>query len=203
MARTRIGYLYAIEGSEGVKIGCSIHPEKRVRQLMLISGSTGRKYISRKVVDMFSYEKSLHNNFMEFKLVGEWFNIDFQVAVNAVIEICSSTTDDHIIIAEMKQKTNDERLSQAYKQSVDDLVYVGRNSVSDRKLFNKLMEGTVYLAESIEDKSFIDKLREVGSENITDLLAIRSIIQSEMISELTEALSYYSSKEKLGFNNER
>ena len=195
MPRTRIGYLYAIEGSEGVKIGCSIHPEKRVKQLMSISGSSGRTYISRKVVDMFSYEKSLHNNFAEQRLVGEWFNIDFQVAVNAVTAICSSTTDDHVHNAEVKERADYARLSQAYKQTIDDLVSDKKNKVKNLESFNKLMEGTVYLAELIEDKSFIDKLSGIEHGNITELLIVRSIIQSEVISELTEALEYYSSRE--------
>ncbi|AUS00551.1 hypothetical protein NVP1276O_58 [Vibrio phage 1.276.O._10N.286.54.E4] len=194
MARARIGYLYAIEGSEGVKIGCSIHPEKRVRQLMLSSGSSGRTYISRKVVDMFSYEKSLHNTFRESRLVGEWFDIDFQVAANAVTAICSSTTDDQIHIAEINQKDNDDRLSNAYKQSVDDLISLEKDTESNLNKFNKIMEGTIHLAEMTEDKSFIDKLSGVDSGNLIDLLSIRSAIQGEIISELTEALKYYSSK---------
>lgn len=200
MARkTKIGYLYAIQGDECVKIGCSTNPEKRVKHLMSISGLNGNYYISRRVIDMYGYEKSIHDKLINKRNVGEWFDVDFSVAVDAINDKCKETTDQQLAMADDNEKLMSNELSKAYEKSIEDIVMRGINTNQNESLFDELLKSTIYLAESINDASFIDRLNETKKGCITELLAIRSIIQSELIKELNEAINYYSSQLSLGF----
>ena len=79
-----IGYVYVIEFEDGsVKIGMSINPEQRIKSISASNQSKlTRKWISNAVSDFQKLEFKAHNHFKKFRLNGEFFSVNFDVAVN-------------------------------------------------------------------------------------------------------------------------
>lgn len=78
------GHVYIIRSDEGpVKIGISIHPEKRIRSIGLASGrSIVQAFVSPEIPNPQQIEVLLFERFAAKRMVGEWFSIDFDEAVN-------------------------------------------------------------------------------------------------------------------------
>lgn len=80
--------VYVIESSDKrVKIGISKDPKKRIRSLSTSGGfDVVNSFISSKTILARECEIASHNNFSAFRVGGEWFDIDFNEAVNFVSE---------------------------------------------------------------------------------------------------------------------
>ena len=81
-----LGHVYCIKNSAGiVKIGISIHPENRLKQLQNSGGFVAEdKFISVQCNTYKVIEKHLHELFKPYRVVGEWFNIPFLNALYTI-----------------------------------------------------------------------------------------------------------------------
>ncbi len=84
--RNRHGAVYVIDYGNGVvKIGKSIHPEKRIKSLATVSSlKIVRSFISKKSAHFAAIEKAAHRQFHEDNLHGEMFTISYEKAVDWV-----------------------------------------------------------------------------------------------------------------------
>ena len=91
-SRADPGHIYVIERSDGamVKIGRSISPDDRVRNIHTISGGSARHYISNAVFDYKSTENTLHRVLASRRRTGEWFAIPFDLAVRIVGRVAAA-----------------------------------------------------------------------------------------------------------------
>lgn len=79
-------YLYVLEFSnKTVKIGITKEKERRMKAISSASGmDITRSYFSEKIDNVQNLETELHRYFKDKRLKGEFFNIDFDVAVSEV-----------------------------------------------------------------------------------------------------------------------
>lgn len=84
--RERHGFVYVIDYGGGVvKIGKSIHPEKRMKSLTTMSSlKIVRSFISEKSANFSGIEKAAHRQFNEYNLHGEMFTMSYEKAVDWV-----------------------------------------------------------------------------------------------------------------------
>lgn len=71
----KFGFVYLIDSGEYYKIGASLNPEKRLRQL-----KTGSSRPLKMIHWLYSsryreVEKKLHDRFASKRVSGEWFNL--------------------------------------------------------------------------------------------------------------------------------
>ncbi|NRU52589.1 GIY-YIG nuclease family protein [Clostridium beijerinckii] len=76
------GYVYVLLANDNtVKIGITVHPITRVRQIENASGKSINDYcISNPCSNYMEIEKDMHKKFKKYRLEGEWFNCSFQKA---------------------------------------------------------------------------------------------------------------------------
>lgn len=79
-------YLYVLEFTNGtVKIGITKEKEKRMKAISSASGmDITRSYFTEKIDNVQNLETELHRHFKHNRLNGEFFDIDFDVAVEEV-----------------------------------------------------------------------------------------------------------------------
>lgn len=79
--RVKPGYIYFYLGlhSGFIKIGCSNNPIKRCNDLMKVEKGVLIRFIECQ--DMFYSEKLAHKFFKDFRVIGEWFSISSDVAI--------------------------------------------------------------------------------------------------------------------------
>lgn len=77
------GYTYVLKNEIGnVKIGKTKYPENRIRTIETQSGlKIIEHYISPLCSNYGKIERLMHKKFQENRLLGEWFNIDYTLAV--------------------------------------------------------------------------------------------------------------------------
>jgi len=70
-------WIYFIESTNGVKIGRSKNPDKRILELQ--TANPNQLKLIKKIPTKWSsrVEKILHRTFNEYNLGGEWFMIDY------------------------------------------------------------------------------------------------------------------------------
>ena len=74
MMKSIEGFIYLIEFNGKFKIGKSIHPEKRLKQLAL--GSEAKLIWSKSLIDYHNIEKYMHEYFLEKQYSNEWYSLD-------------------------------------------------------------------------------------------------------------------------------
>jgi hypothetical protein len=73
------GYIYAIKDSTGrYKIGKSIHPMKRMRELQTAQNDRLTIQYAIHVEDMAKAERAAHDLFAAWRKSGEWFEFDLK-----------------------------------------------------------------------------------------------------------------------------
>lgn len=79
-------YLYVLEfTNKTVKIGITKEKEKRMKAISSASGmDITRSYFTEKIDNVQNLETELHRYFKDKRLNGEFFDIDFDVAVSEV-----------------------------------------------------------------------------------------------------------------------
>ena len=87
------GYLYIIQKKNKlVKIGISKNPEKRISAIETHNGEVSvNKFVSEKLLNYMEIEKLMHNNFKDFRVRGEWFNVDFNIVVETFASVMPKT----------------------------------------------------------------------------------------------------------------
>lgn len=86
-----MSFLYVIAASEigPVKLGLSIQPEKRVRQLQTGSALPLKIFHTEEIDDALvkAAESALHRLLSHRRLKGEWFDLTVEQAISEVIHI--------------------------------------------------------------------------------------------------------------------
>lgn len=78
-------HIYAIEGPQGVKVGVSVNPTLRIRNIETQGGFlVSRAWVSLPTRNAFSVERATHSALSATRSVGEWFFTPFDDAVSAV-----------------------------------------------------------------------------------------------------------------------
>ena len=82
----QLAHVYAIQNEFGlVKIGFAHNPDNRFKTIEANSGlKIVESYVSPVCFNFAEIEKSLHNQFANFRKAGEWFEIDFNTVKNAI-----------------------------------------------------------------------------------------------------------------------
>lgn len=76
-----------------VKIGISTNPKRRCKQLENASGNAITILRTWEcVVDAFIIEKTLHETFAEYRMLGEWFDLDSSVVEEYVDSVLRKLT---------------------------------------------------------------------------------------------------------------
>lgn len=81
---TNGGYVYVLLANDNtVKMGVTTNPYKRISQIETASGKEIIDwYVSEPCVNYIDIEKKLHNYFAKTRLKGEWFDVQYNDAVN-------------------------------------------------------------------------------------------------------------------------
>lgn len=92
------GYVYIIENENYVKIGISLNPKNRL--LSLNQSNSGGSYIKRIAISgpmsiPFVIERLLHQQFQKYRKNGEWFEIPFDTAAEALKKLLFSQDFAH------------------------------------------------------------------------------------------------------------
>lgn len=83
------GHVYAIGADTGaVKLGFSIHPEKRVKEIQHMSPIALRLLATLWVPDMREAERLLHEKYAHRRMWGEWFDITHSEAIEGLLLLC-------------------------------------------------------------------------------------------------------------------
>lgn len=126
-----IGYVYIIDCGDLVKIGKSINPGQRTQDILAISGLL-RKHVSCRHMFYQKTESTLHKQFAERRVKGEWFDISFQVAKKALDDLgLQEVTESEI---ETSKETEEADLDHI----VDRFYMNPKNLISDEWLQSKL-----------------------------------------------------------------
>jgi hypothetical protein len=72
----RSGYVYVIKSPYGVKIGCSIEPEKRAKAIDASVPFNTSIVAIIPCEDMYLVENRLHREFKPKRIKGEWFSLN-------------------------------------------------------------------------------------------------------------------------------
>lgn len=74
--------------SDLVKIGVSVNPKVRTKSISTQSGfKITREFHTKKYSNALALEKELHTFFKDCRVYGEWFKVDFDMAVNKVKQL--------------------------------------------------------------------------------------------------------------------
>jgi hypothetical protein len=79
--------IYVIHNTEvnRVKIGFSNNPQKRFQSIQSSSGCKLKLvYHTPPIYKYSELEKWAHNHFKDYRYIGEWFNLDIEIAVNEI-----------------------------------------------------------------------------------------------------------------------
>ena len=92
------GYVYILQKENKlVKIGVSVNPEKRINAIRTHGAEKFiNVFISSKTESYKEIERQLHSFFKKERVMGEWFNVDFDVAKER-IEIFSNIIPKTIV----------------------------------------------------------------------------------------------------------
>jgi len=82
------GYVYILKTESSVKIGVSKNTDRRIFE---IEHTSGKKildtFISEPCLNYHRIEADLHSKFKEKRILGEWFDIEFDDAVEELKKI--------------------------------------------------------------------------------------------------------------------
>ena len=168
------GYVYVIENeNHKIKIGKSINPEKRIMGIKMTSGcEIIRTYITPELHQYSGLETFLHNHFNEYRYIGEWFNIGYDLVVKYV-----STLDFSIWNIEPKA----EKIGHGMEEIVRQLYYNKRvEEIKEREdkfklIIKDIANKTDTLSNIIYKKDCITK------EYINNLYDQIDALQSKLI----------------------
>ena len=77
------GHVYVVDYGVAVKVGKSVDPDIRVRQLREFDGNPQvRTFVSPLIEEHHKAEKAMHKALSEKRIRGEYFNIPFEDAVD-------------------------------------------------------------------------------------------------------------------------
>ena len=79
-----MGHVYCIDNGTGnVKIGRTINPKRRIETIESQSGiKIKQAYLSPLCSNYGEIENLMHENFKEYRQIGEWFNIKIEDTIN-------------------------------------------------------------------------------------------------------------------------
>ena len=153
--RKSSGYVYIVQANNKVKIGASMQPIIRVRNIILGSGDPKSKsHISKETIDYYNMEREMHTYFGNKNTLGEWFNVGFDEAVKHLenIERLSTVVDIEIF-------KNSER--SRYDKVIDEgVATLERAFPSNKYKHTELIEGVMFCIAQSKSRSNLETLDE-------------------------------------------
>lgn len=112
-------YVYVIEfGERLVKVGKSIHPDRRIKN---VSSSSGREkmrtWVSPPLMNAYTLEGLTHDALSEHRGHGEWFDCSFEVAVSCSNKLLT----DEMLWTQEKYDSQKARSSERMDKVLTDL----------------------------------------------------------------------------------
>ena len=87
----KLGYVYVLEGPKYVKIGCTMRPKERLKELRTSERAfKTREYVSPPLLAYFRTEQALHKALRSYRVSGEWFRLSFDQAKEIVEGACEA-----------------------------------------------------------------------------------------------------------------
>lgn len=80
-------FVYLMKSGSRYKIGVSIDPESRVKQLSTASPLPVELVASRRYDTAYEVEQALHERYNEYRVIGEWFELPKIAADNLAYEL--------------------------------------------------------------------------------------------------------------------
>lgn len=127
------GSVYAVERPDGmVKIGVSNNPRRRMRTIETQGGFKAKaKFFADSTDNGYEIEKLVHEHFKPYRKVGEWFSVDFRIAIH-VIDTITKKYGNHDYDQEvdkslpnyakqMWREFEDARLQQSLGDAMEDI----------------------------------------------------------------------------------
>lgn len=116
----RPGHVYLIQSKCGaeVKIGKSIQPKERIQSIRTQSGRVGRSHVSPLFRDATAVESAMHAAFQHSRQAGEWFAVDYRVAVHVMDIVGAFLQVDESVKTE-KQLINKRKMTGALDSIMD------------------------------------------------------------------------------------
>ena len=157
--------VYFIKKGNGlVKIGTTIHFKKRKRALETQNGEIFKEYFM--VEGSYALESYFHKKYSKERVIGEWFNIDFN---NLYIDIKNENTN---ITNKQREKYIDRKIDLTIEYTFSDIIS------------NYLINNEKYLKDNFTC-SIDDFIKEYIIEN-------KDIIELEEINESIEEFKSYN-----------
>lgn len=188
MNRKDVGYVYVVGEDGRVKIGASKYPLDRARKVLRQGGMSenSNKFVSNKSFSHYKLEALAHNKFKENSISGEWFDVKFEDAVSYVRQIAHKMSASEMRISRAQNaKYKEEKNKQL--QSLNNAL-LKRQSGTEQQ-YNLILKDTIEMSMVIDNASYSDRLMNCNGD-LLKLITIRSLIQSELISELANLLGF-------------
>lgn len=170
-----------MQGQDGtVKVGCSAMPEERAKTIEAQSGKKIiRRYVTDKCSNHFEVESIAHKTLSKYRLMGEWFSCDFEVAVNAVCEAFTVAARFNFEDSKRKQKEN-EKFAEDMVRAFYPELFEDESSPSDKLDLNRWIpekkdEGPI--KEFLQDM-YKSTIEDCGAEEAEEYINLLSKIES-------------------------
>ncbi len=111
MLNAKPSRVYIMMGPNGtIKVGRSIHPLKRARQLRgFAGGAVHLLYATPVLPDSCWVEVETHKKIKSFNVSDEWYSITFEQAFNAMREAIAEVKEKYRLISSKPAKSYDHR----------------------------------------------------------------------------------------------
>lgn len=175
------GYVYVLQSQDGtVKVGCSAMPEGRAKTIEAQSGKKIiKKYVTDKCSNHFEVESVAHKTLSKYRLMGEWFGCDFEVAVSAVCEAFATVAKFNFEDSQKSQKENEKFAEELVRAFYPEL-FEDESKPSDKLDLNRWVpekkdEGLIkeFLQEMCEST-----IEDCGTEEAQEYINLLSKIDS-------------------------
>lgn len=185
-----IGYVYAIGSNGRVKIGSSTTPEKRLHTISLQSGlsTESSKFTSCLVIDHPAKEREIHKAFHDRRINGEWFDVDFNQAKEAIEKICKpeskKSLDHEMMLKKMEAEEHEKNMEKVAR------ALIPIQAKDFEMLRKKALESALIWCNSVENPKYADDLMKAQC-NLTDILLVESSAKTEIIKNLMSDIDGY------------
>lgn len=188
------GSVYAVERPDGmVKIGVSKHPRRRMRTIETQGGFKAKaKFFADAVENGREIEKRVHEHFAPFRNVGEYFSVDFRVAVHVIDEI----TKEYGVTKPIDEQEWLEKLRKGIEQTTNDYLerckqkYFSADAMEDIReddeaAYKWLIKNGITATYSADNRHIMFSFRDENGEQI------------EMTSQLFFSIANLTAKEAI------
>jgi hypothetical protein len=212
------GYVYVIlDNHDRVKIGKSLNPERRIKGIASASGiEIIDSYITEPLFGYSEFEHFMHEQFKEYRGVGEWFNCRFDDVITFIetTDMTDFTKEQYLncnFTAESIAKCLADFKIQRLNDTIEPLIEIMESMVGIKKIGKEGIK--YYITPELKDRIEAVFARELENfkkknetinkfeyllnkcealEKLNDNLYEESYLNSEILSRLTDTTEFDS-----------